>query len=541
MNSRVPFSWLALEKRLLGWASAFLLLAWSTACLVDINHPPGVRYVRLTALAVVLAIGWLEYAKPWYGFYALLLIWPQELVVKDWLIRHAGELWSSLPSIVGGPLAAVLATAFWLRSRATANKSVQPAARDPWLPAFRVSLWVLAASWVVSTAAFYVRYAAPMDGWVIVPVDPRRLLSPVPRSGLCPIFSTLNYVPAFFLGLLLLNRLSSQPEQHGTETSAAVAPVRRLLLCMAASGTIVTAEAFLQLTCGWRWPFDVSPPGGPFQHRNFLAPVLVVAAVITFLLSARLRSRYARASCVLLGLLQLAAACQTGSRNGVFMVLMLACLVMCARASWRKALFLLCGSVLLLCLMFWLPLPSAGSFSSEVPRRLLATLDYLRRGAWDDFLDLRLRFFGAALQIWRQYPVTGSGPNTFMMLTHPAAAFKGPFLAYGYPPVHAHNLPLHLLAELGPLAALSWTATWLIIPACALFKARTGLAVALLLIGLGNVFDVSWYLNGMTTLSVVLIVLFCAERRYEHRHPATIIQPEHSGGPENACHAEAEH
>ncbi|MCY3022080.1 MAG: hypothetical protein NTW87_23960 [Planctomycetota bacterium] len=410
-----------LERRVLALLTAVFLASWLLPCVTDVNHPPGTRLVRVAAAGAALGMLWLEAARPWWGFYSFLLLWPHMLVIRELLSRQS-ELWQHVPLFGGGPLAAALALGYWLRlerARRGANVSPAPKAEPPpdsskWVLAFRVGLWVLVASWLLSLLVCLVRLRA----WEALPLAGRLLLSQSPLSPLMPAVATVSLLPSLLLALLLLNGLSDPALDRCPAAAARPTTTGTFVTFLCLSGLLIAAQVLLQIITGWAWAFDSAPPAGPFVNRNTAAPVLVILGIFFFAL-ARLHAGPKKVVAVGLGVAVLVCSCLTASRNALFLVALTPMLVLLSRATWHRAA--LAGLVCLaLCVtVYVLPLPRKDGSHSEPVQRASATLEALRKGDWEHLLAGRLDLFESALRVSSRYPLMGSGPATFAMVTRP--------------------------------------------------------------------------------------------------------------------------
>lgn len=69
---------------------------WISACIFDVNYPPGARIVRLLTVLVLCLLGLAEVGRPWFGFSALFIAWPQGLVLRETLERYAAHAFVSM-------------------------------------------------------------------------------------------------------------------------------------------------------------------------------------------------------------------------------------------------------------------------------------------------------------------------------------------------------------------------------------------------------------------------------------------------------------
>ncbi|HEY3321505.1 MAG TPA: O-antigen ligase family protein [Planctomycetota bacterium] len=504
-NTEQKRSATGVSRQLVIFSCAALLLMWLLACAGGLNHPPGVRWVRLTAACVVLAIGVLEYRRPWWGFCAFLMLWPQCVLIREQLCGFS-ELWRALPDFQCGPLAAALTLAYCARTSETrADMIPQPV--SGWTRALKAALWILSASWLLSTVLFYMRMLGSLPGWDINYQPLRFLLAPTAVSSLLPLRSLLNFLAPLLLGVVLLNDLAGGA---GVPAGGRI-EIRResIYKWLVASGSIVAIEAILQMWCGWKPAFDVNPPGAPFGDRNVLAPVLVLTAAALFLWAQTMQSLTRKALAVLPGIVMLVTALLSGSRNGQLMVFAALWLPLLIGGNWRRVAIGLAVVLAFVAAAFYAPLPDPQAIRSDGPRRAIQSVVNLRAASWNELTTYRTEIYEAALEVWWSNPALGSGPGTFVMLTSPTAKYNDFYKAHGYRPMHCHSVPLNLLAELGPLAALAWLVLWVVFPLAILWRGgpASGPALLALLIGAGNLVDAVWLQPSIATLSVLLLMV----------------------------------
>lgn len=151
-------------------------------------------------------------------------------------------------------------------------------------------------------------------------------------------------------------------------------------------------------------------------------------------------------------------------------------------------------------------LPRAGGRGRRlIPVVLVAALAVVVVGRADllaraEPIQQRLENWHAALWVWSGSPVSGVGLGGLGQ-----AALAAPF-PMGNHPLHAHNLPLELAADLGPPGILAGAAFFIWI-ACLSARVRAldrGLAVAVLVVPLHNLFDFSLYMWGVAIVWAVL-------------------------------------
>jgi len=501
-----------LEQRAAGILSALILLFWLTICITDVNHPPGARYVRLAAAALVLLAGGLELWRRWWGIGLFLLIWPHCWMLQPWLSDHLSHLFAALPEFWGGPLAAALALGFWLhgershwmkpRQEDVPARSASPGCGSRrWLAAFRAAFSVLLAAWFLSVVCALVRLHSPPPGFTVQQTDFRHLLLLGSFCDMAPLLSLLQAPPALLLGLLLLNALNDTAPQAIRAWS--LLPGLLYLGCF--SVALGLAKAALQLR--WPWVCD------PFPNRNITAVVMAVCGLLLLTLTPRLVGALKKILLVALSAAMLLSACAVGSRNGAFVVFASLWLALFLKARPR-ALVLACVLPLLaLILLCWLPAPQSKENGDSALQRSMRTIANAREGRWEDASSQRLAIYRTALQLAARYPLLGSGPQTFVMFANDRDGFRFSAQQASAESVqHAHSVPLQLCAETGLPSALAWLAIWFVLPWMGMLRWERGNGLALVVVafGVGSLFDAVWLIPGVATFSVLIVVAACA-------------------------------
>ncbi|HYF52309.1 MAG TPA: O-antigen ligase family protein [Planctomycetota bacterium] len=480
-----------------------LLLPKLAFCVTDVNHPPGVRTVRLCAAAAVLLLATLEYWRPWLGVKLSALIWTQMLVVRELLVDRVSAHWGYLPELWGGTLAAALAAAIWLRSERTTRLAEDHEDLAPEQHRWRLVFWALVLAYLLSAVVGQIRVLGAPEGWRIQPTDPRHLLDMSVHNNWSPAIAILESLPPVLLALMLFQ---------------ARAPERSLAAWVLALGAIVAIEYAISARLGIGFRFDQTPPSVPFSNRNTTAPVLLISAVCGFVLSTcrDLRPWLRLASGVIAAALCLTALL-TGSRNGIMVLVAVAllwllrgCLQSETRSRVRTALAGLLVAVLLWAL-FLMPLPAPETLRSENLQRAVRGVTALREGDLRTASSDRLGIYRAGLQMFATYPLAGAGLATVPMALNDAGPHRDSITVYdaGTFVTHLHSMPLQLLAETGLLGAVAWTLAFLVFPVLCVLKNRdSGLwAIPLAALGVSNVFDAVWLTPGMPILAAVLLAL----------------------------------
>ena len=503
---RMPL--VVLERKILG-ISITLLFIWITllfilSVFIGISSSLNVQRVILTSLtsmAVVVGIAALEYFKPWWGFYLFLMFWPIMSVVQELLTR-----WDTLLlDLRGWSLTAALAFGCWLRFKQSSSNSCAVApitvprrGHHGWLLAFRLALWGLVLSYFFSSLVSTWRMQHPPPDWIIW------------QGGkLVPLGTALVYLPSLLLGLLLLNQLATNAfastgliKKNSTVPSLPLLPSGKMI-AFAVTGGIFAASFFIyQIKTGFTWSFNSGvPQAGVFFNQNTMAPFLAIIGILLFAAARPPKSK--QVALCLLGCVFLFLTFLTHSRNGVFMILCSIMALLLIRINWRRFLLIVAVLTLFLAFLFYLPLPKLEVVSLK---RFFQTVEALRAGELGNALLVRWELFKAAILIFLDYPWLGSGPGTFPMLTANGARFGN--IVGSYQRVSPHSMPLHLLAENGLLGMMSWSVAWLLLPLIAVIRWRSegALALVVLVMGVGNLFDTVWMVPGMTTFCVLLIV-----------------------------------
>jgi hypothetical protein len=88
-------------------------------------------------------------------------------------------------------------------------------------------------------------------------------------------------------------------------------------------------------------------------------------------------------------------------------------------------------------------------------------------------IDLRLRVWKEAWEMFQTHPVAGIGVGTFDKIAYqmPATEANRDFLMNGW---HAHNVPVHILTESGVLGLAAWVFLWYVIVRALVRAWRTG-------------------------------------------------------------------
>lgn len=482
-----------IEKRVLGSIIVSIFLSF---IYLSIKEVQGSHAISLIFTAILIGTVMLEYLKPWYGFYLFLLFWPSMWIIGELLAKQGNPYWNVLPWDWPAPLTTAISLGCWLRFRApnicqSNSEPLMLKANKPpkWFHFFHIALWGLLLSYAFSCATALWRMQHLPADWIVT-------------SGALstPINITLRYIPAILLGLLLLNHLAENSNRNACQI-----PHKKMIV-FAVIGGIIAAIVFLyQRETGFTWAFNSGDPlAGPFSNKNTTAPFFVLTGILLLVVAQRLKWKYVPVFA--LSFMFLLLAILTQSRNSMFMILCLIFGVLLIRAGWGRLLLVGISLIIFIILLLWLPIPNSETSSIPLLLRLDTTVEELRTTGLISALGARWPLFKAALLIFKDYPLFGSGTGTFPMLTVEGARF-GKFMEGVYMP-SAHSMPLNLLAENGLLGMLSWSTAWIIIPLIGITRWHSGnvFALTIFVIGLGNIFDTVWMVPGMTTLCVLLIV-----------------------------------
>lgn len=494
--------------RTLGLFSGLCLLVTAVLCITDLNHPPGVRYIRLFALLGVCAVGLLEFKKPWYGFAVSMVLWPLWLVIGNLLSRLSPNF-HHLPWLQGGPLACCLCIAVWLRLEFIKKSEI----RTESLPDtrwFTFSFLAIFISLLISTSYFYIRQLLNWNAdWTITSPDVRHLLVSQPLSLTHPILGLVETLPTYALGLCVI-----ESHRFGRIT------INWKLLAAANvfSGIIIVILTIPQILFGerYRWDFDIYPFSGPFPNRNIVAPVLMIIATvsISYGITCFRKKWYSIPifGCALSMIITAIASC---SRNAIFIFFFLIVAIVLVRPTSKKIIFLTLTPLIITAVIFYAPLSPLVEWNNySAVQRTVQTIMEVREGKLHQSMSYRPLIYKTVFNIWKFYPLTGSGWNTFYMQVQSNGPFTESTLQLGVAPVHAHNAILHHLAEGGLLAMLGWTAAFIILPGIRFFKnsKESLFALSVGTVGVSNLADYSWYAAGVPLLGITVLIIFIGMR-----------------------------
>ncbi len=481
-----------LEKCAIAALSAALVLIWIAACFLDINAPAHARLIRALSGVAVLGLGVMEWRRPWTGFKLFFLLWPQGLVFREILAKGLSPSFDAIPTFWGGPLAAALTLAVLFRIPIERKEAALDSGVDRGSQKFRWALWTLALIWVASAVAGSVRLMNPPEGWRLGS-GWRQFLTPG-MSVWTPLQSAVEVVPALLLGLALLNGSFGVDARKPSSVSTA------LLKCVCAGLAVAAVELLFCYCMNCHFTFDNTPPSGPFGHRNTTGPLCVLACVAAIWLALRMTSNVLKGLWAVVACLSLFAAYQSLSRNAYALAVCTGILALVYRPSkWRiAALILFALSCLITAL--WLPLPDREAVPAAV-RRVVDSINELRSGEFNNLTAHRGGLWITCWHIFLSFPILGSGPGTFGMIAYPGSPFAGP-VSVESGMAAAHSMPLNILAECGPIAAVAWCVVWLFNPLASLVKRTANpWTILALLIGISNLADTVWLVPGMATLA----------------------------------------
>jgi hypothetical protein len=86
-------------------------------------------------------LGILEFRRPWWGFYFLLLFWPQSLAIREFCIEYISQLLLACLISGGGPLACALILAMLAQNSAERPLIPTIGKLSPPVHLFRIALW----------------------------------------------------------------------------------------------------------------------------------------------------------------------------------------------------------------------------------------------------------------------------------------------------------------------------------------------------------------------------------------------------------------
>jgi O-antigen ligase len=492
------------ERRVVGVALCLILAARLVPCVSDVNHPPGMRTVRVVAALLVLALGAIEFYRPWRGFFVFVILWPHMLALRE-IVSKAWPLFHGAPMLWGGAACAALGTAVWLRSEREQSAAAEADSTPTALRAVRVCMWLIVAFTLLSTLIATLRLwnAAP-PGWLTQRADVRHLLDPGMFVHLMPLIVALEYLPQLLLALLLLNLFCDPALKASREKF----PATELALAAGLSGLVLALEVLTQRVGGWSWSFDLAPPSGSFANRNTTAPLMVVFA--TLLCAVAFAYEGARKTVLLAsGGFCVAVALLTGSRNGVFTAAVVLWLLLFLRGKPVRMAVAGALVALLAAVVLWLPLPDRAPSGPE-DDRLVKTIEQIRAGNWEEVTAWRAGIYRAAWEVYADHPLAGAGPGTFPMLGSEGGAYRKYIsrLDLYFYVTHAHSFPMQLLAEIGLAGALAWLALFIAIPFHGLLRWRAPWwALPLLAAGVSNLFDAGWLSPGVGAFCAILLCI----------------------------------
>ena len=493
------------EILLLTFIAGLGCLFYSIACVTDINHPPGLRLIRLGSLIVLTGLFLLEVYRPWSGLIAFILCFPQMCVVRELLAICLSPIFGNLPSFWAAPAAAALLLAILWRGRhqeESAMDGAEPgrvcASATNWA---RRLLWVFVATWVISLACCAPRLYSPPSGWIVLPAHFRLLIIQGPHSAIYPLLLTIQILPCIGIGIVLL-RMAAQNVQI---------PIERIVNACLISGALIAVEVLVQtlFDLPWRYNYQGDPRGGPFENPNTTVVFLTVTTIMSVTLYFRNTVKWRVVACGAFAL-ALAATLATASRNGIFIILVLSIVAPLWNGSYLKPILAAAVLCVAAAVMLVLPLPRESEVSFLPARRLVGTLEAIRHRDWETLTTSRLELYGIALDMSDEFRYTGAGPGSFAMLGFYGAKYNH----LTTDALTAHSMPMNLLAEIGPFGALAWLAVFIFLPLFVYWKGRGSrfLVLAALAVGLANLFDTVLLNPGAAVwLTTVFALGFCPE------------------------------
>lgn len=537
-GDRVVLSW---ERRILVWLAGGLLAAWALSLLTGstVNVPDvpslNVRLYRAFGVAAVGAVFFAAWRRPLTTLGFFLVLWPLTANWTDqldyWMrCWFQTREWSLTPQIGEGPLALALAVGLTLSPRgalaandqtASLSSSAAPSPAWNWAAIFRVAFWFYAFTILGSVLVGMAWSFSLSASWPAINVfhnfrNFAFACSPYfPEGDVAPLVAGLRNVAPVLFGLALL-RLSTP---DATER-------RRLLGCLVGGAVLVGVSVILH---GFYNRLFFLPAGslynGLLTHPHFTGPVVVCGL---FLVAHCLRGQTWRRVVPLLAvwLLLLWALLLTGCRNAwLFLPVGFAGAALLAGGARRWGTAALAAILLLsaAALPWIMPKTQPDHFFN---RRLSGVWQHAETGDYRKVLGERLHIYEFSWRLFGAYPVAGVGCGLFHQLTRSETAFAdrwhGPRNIF-----HAHNLPLHRLAESGLPGLAACLAALFLLPALAAWRERKGKA--------GSLFGIVLLMSLMNLLDCAL--LFCGAMQFVAALTACgvwIAAGEHGGEPGNA-------
>jgi len=487
-----------------GSICSFFLLIFAITCFTDLNHPPGVRYIRLGTLGFILFVSVIEFAFAWRGIGLFCLLWPLQLPIKYFLSSKVSGLFGAIPDLFDWPLAAGFTIAIALRQLRTVPpdpvkiENTQFGAMPRFLP---VGLYLFACLIALSAISAYLRLRYAPSSWNVQSADFRMLLYIHNPHSILRVFwvGVPAIVNAFFLLAILRAGLFER-----TKTKITIWPFIAFVVSMMFAAGIVVS----QITGKWYWvQFDDGPPGGPFSNRNAVAPMLILAALAILAFIPKIQSTFFKTMCGLSAVVLMVIAISTGSRNGLVLILLVPWAFLWVGAGlWRVIATTLTPMLLMLMLLYWVPIPKPETVRIESLQRGIEAVSKVRQGNWDEASSYRNQLWNSAFRMASLHPVLGTGPGTYYLYASQVPETRNDLIQkHNVTCIVAHSTPINLLAEGGIITAILWVGIWILIPFCLVVKSTefNGFSIGVLLLGLSNILDTPWYVSGGITLASI--------------------------------------
>jgi hypothetical protein len=492
------------HSHILAWTSGLLFLSFLIICITDLNHPPGLRMLRVCVCVPAILIAVAEWRIPWSGVAVYCAIWPFYSLIKYSLYEYGSTLFEHMPNIVHWPCAGALTLAIVIRQfRGNIVYKMPPVGVKygritSLLP---LALYSFACVVILSSAFNTIAMNNAPSTWGIQNVNFRNLLfESDPLSITHPIRSGITILINIVFTIALIRAVlfeSSRAESNS------------VMWLFLVSMVVVGLIAIYQRIGGWHFRFDEGPPSSTFTNRNTSAPMMVVAAVLMFKF---VTSKRMHAFAGIISLLLLVSALISGSRNAIFMTGVLPLFFLMYKMS-IKAIIISSSALLafVTLVVFVVPLPvGITQTHSESLSRSISLIRDLRNGDLTEASSNRNHLWHTAFRIWMQYPLLGSGPGTYYVHAVKDECTRSEWLVtQQVPSISAHSTPINLLAETGPIGATSWIFIFIIYPFWLIQRARSfsPIALGLLVLGVSNFFDTLWYVNGGMTFAAILVAL----------------------------------
>lgn len=480
--------------------SVILLIGFALTCVTDLNHPPGIRAVRIASLGFIVLLSLIEYKCAWSGVTIFAIVWPQKLPMKVWMSQNISPLLDMMPDITAWPIAIGLTAAIAVRHLRTIppdSHNFKTQHNSLMVQVAPLGIYLLILSTIVSSIFACNRLVNHATEWGLIRLDYRMLSGNHPLATLRPIWNALPILVNCLFALVILRTLLFEKN--------VAYRFRWVLMGMVLSGVIVTFQFAWQIRDNWYWyQFDESPPSGPFSNRNTLAPMLLLFTFAALASLTLFKSNFVRSTSIVLATAFVVASLLSKSRNGlVTLISGFWSLLFIGNNRLLTTFAIFLPFVLALTILIWLPFPDTTSIKNGTLKRTVQTILDIRSGKWTEATTGRTEVWSAAWRMWKQHPITGVGPGTFYIYANISPETRSDsFEKKGIPSFGAHCTPLHLLAECGPVASMSWVFLFIALPFSVILKQRkfSALSIGLLVLGLSNLLDMPWLIDGGMTL-----------------------------------------